>query len=128
MRIIKKPEYEFQLCQRSNGKIFIKILTEINDTSDYVEVARINTSKNHWTDNGYGEMEEIHDELSKNAILTELLFNVNPLYPNPLFSRRKIEEENKRMKEALKFAVDYLQASDIGRVQMVVKRLREELR
>lgn len=37
-------------------------------------------------------------------------------------SRKSIEQE-----KAIEFAIDYLQASDIGQVQMVVTRLKEEL-
>lgn len=103
MNIIRKPDFEFQLCERNNGKKFIKVLLEINDANGFIEVARINPSKNYWTEDGYGDMEEVYLELSKNSNLTELLSKVNPLFPNPLFSRRKIEAENKRLREALEF-------------------------
>jgi outer membrane translocation and assembly module TamA len=36
-------------------------------------------------------------------------------------------EKAERYEKALKFAVEYLQSSDIKQVQMVVKRLKEEL-
>lgn len=112
MSIVKKPEYEFQLCQRDNGKKFIKVITEINDANGYVEVARINPSKTYWTEQGYGDMEEIQTELSKNANLVELISKVNPTFPNPLFSRRKIESQNEKLWEIVEFYANEL--SDEG--------------
>lgn len=78
MRFVNKPQLEYQLHERKNGSKFIKILLYINDADGYVEVARVNQSKSHWNDNGYGELDEIYDELNHNSIVTEFIAKTQP--------------------------------------------------
>lgn len=86
MKIISRPQFEYQLCERNNGKKFIKVLMQINDADGFVEVARINLTKSHWTDNDYTNVEEIYHELSSNANVIELLAKTQPMiltkFPN----------------------------------------------
>ncbi|WP_404466565.1 hypothetical protein [Planococcus rifietoensis] len=103
MNIVTMPDFSYQLCERKNGNKFIKVLLYINDADGYVEVGRIKGSKSYWTDNGYGEIEDVYEELSKNANTVELLAKVNPTFPNPLFSRRELIAENTRLRSALEF-------------------------
>lgn len=113
MKIVTTPDFSYQLCERKNGNKFIKVLLYINDADGYVEVGRIKCAKSYWTDNGYGDIEDMYAELSKNANTVELLAKVNPTFPNPLFSRRELIAENSRLRKALEF---YSNAANWGRI------------
>lgn len=78
MAFVSKPQFDYQLHERKNGSKFIKVLLYIFDADGYVEVGRINQSKSHWVDQGYGEIEDIYHELKHNANVTDLAVKINP--------------------------------------------------
>lgn len=79
MAFVNRPQLEYQLCKRKNGSKFIKVLLYIFDADGCVEVGRINQTKSHWVENGYGEIEDIYHELKHNANVTEFTLKTNPV-------------------------------------------------
>lgn len=78
MKIVGRPNFEYQIYERDNGSKFIKVLLYINDADGYVEVGRINKIKSHWTNNGYGDLEDVYSELKENANLADFIAKTNP--------------------------------------------------
>lgn len=74
MKHINKPNFEYLVCERKNGKKFIKILEYINDADGYVEVARINQIKSNWIENGWNDVVAIQQELEHNRAVTGMVF------------------------------------------------------
>lgn len=60
MKIVGRPQFEYQLCERKSGSKFIKIPLYINDAD------------------GYGEIEDIEYELSNNAKVAEFIATTEP--------------------------------------------------
>lgn len=54
--------FEFVLCTRKNGTKFIKIVYYSNEAAGWVEIARINLSKNEWVQDNF-TTEEVYEEL-----------------------------------------------------------------
>lgn len=79
MKIVGRPQFDYQLCERKNRSKFIKVLLYINDADGYVEVGRINQTKSWWVEHGYGEIEEIYDEIKGNSNVTDFVAKTNPL-------------------------------------------------
>lgn len=101
MKIVSRPQFEYQLCKRKNKSKFIKILLYINDADGYVEVGRINQTKSWWTDQGYGEIEEIEDELSNNTKVAEFVATTQPtlLSKKTTLTEQDWKYLNERLKE-----------------------------
>lgn len=78
MKFIGRTQFEYQLCERKNGTKYIGILLYVNDADGYVEVGRINQLKSHWVNQGYGEIEEIYDELKRNEIVADFIAKTHP--------------------------------------------------
>ncbi len=56
--------FNFTLCDRKNGTRFIKIIYYDSEAGGWVEVARINLSKNEWVQDNF-TMKDIFDELNR---------------------------------------------------------------
>lgn len=78
MKIVSRPQFEYRICERKNGKKFIKILLYVYDADGYVEIARINSIKSHWLEQGYGTIEELYDELIQNYKVTDFISKTQP--------------------------------------------------
>ncbi len=78
MKIVSRPQFEYQLYERDNGSKFIKILLYIYDADGYVEVGRINQISSYWVKQGYGSIDEIYHELQSNANVTEFVAKTHP--------------------------------------------------
>lgn len=81
MDFINIPQLKYQLCERNNGKKFIKILFYSFDADGYVEIARINEIKTEWLEKGFNDIEAIYAELVHNSKVTN---HVARTYPSLL--------------------------------------------
>lgn len=64
--VIAPRDFEYILCERKNGKKFIKVIMYFNDANGYVEVARINPIKNAFGEDGYGDINHLFSCLEDN--------------------------------------------------------------
>lgn len=78
MSSVNIPQFEYQLCERNNGKKFIKVLLYIFDADGYIEIARINEVKTEWAEKGFTDIETIYDELVHNSVVTNHVARTNP--------------------------------------------------
>lgn len=62
-RIFAVGEFDYILDERKNGKKFIKVIMYFNDADGWIEVARINPTANKWSEDGYGDLVHLYDEL-----------------------------------------------------------------
>lgn len=64
--VIAPKDFEYILCERKNGKKFIKVIMYFNDANGYIEVARINPIKNAFNEDGCGDMNHLFGFLENN--------------------------------------------------------------
>ncbi|KOS61525.1 hypothetical protein FJQ98_16150 [Lysinibacillus agricola] len=64
--VIAPKDFEYILCERKNGKKFIKVIMYYNDANGYIEVARINPIKNDFSEDGYGDIDHLFSYLEDN--------------------------------------------------------------
>lgn len=62
-KLFSSENFEFLLCERKNGKKFIKVIMYFDDADGYMEIARINPIKNEFIEKGYGDLEHLFHEL-----------------------------------------------------------------
>ena len=78
MGIVSRPQFDYWMRERKNGQKYIKVMMYIYDADGYVEVARIHEGTSHWVRNGYGEIEDLYEELKENAKVTEVVARTKP--------------------------------------------------
>lgn len=59
---LNKKQFNYILCTRKNGDKFIKIIYDSYEVDGWVEVARINLSKNEWVQNNFS-IKDVFEEL-----------------------------------------------------------------
>lgn len=59
-----KKMFDYVLCTRKNGTKFIKVVYDSYESDGWVEIARINLSKNEWVRNRFS-IEDLFDDLKQ---------------------------------------------------------------
>ena len=70
-KLFSVDDFEYILCERKNGKKFIKVIKYFNDADGFIEVARINPIKNNFSEDGDGDLTHLYDVLHNLESITE---------------------------------------------------------
>ena len=71
-KILNKQYFDYKIYKRKNGTKFIKILIYSNEHDGYIEVGRINMSKNEWVQNNFS-MQDIFGDIKRVETSAKLL-------------------------------------------------------
>ena len=61
--VINKRMFDYILCTRKNGSKFIKIIYDSHEIDGWVEIAKINLSRNEWVQNNFS-IEDVLGEVN----------------------------------------------------------------